>query len=491
MSRIPNADAFKQRYREILQQYQTVYEDYLSRIRSKYAALPGGKPPPSVSDHLEHHHRVYIVNALLAALNWRLEVPPSAGLPELTPEAPLRSLDRGTIRFLDYLGVERETVKPLLIVETKRLSADLPLIDRPGLRYSDVISGGLAGDKLSGQWNKWLRDLKDYVRSSYTSAGAAPRRVVLTNADWIVLFLDPEDSFLEQGRPDPNSIVIFEDSDDIEDRSAELYRTLEHRRVLGGIPSLLPGEVPSYLSGDRVDRAMHGLRVQYNTRGLYVQSPAITVAPILFLRSIDGAWVRIEDPPLEFEIHPKYSDLVPHIAEVEHAAKGLFLRVSRLLGRTPEVQSLSEHFGNEDRFSALPAVVEEAPNQYLLATGQHTHYLLPEPTVSNCAYHDWYECKRAAVQSIPGPLHESSTAPRSFFKSGEVHHCAHRDVTVAKAASLTKDHSRCGPRSGHDGQAFCEIWRFEERLCCRTCAFEAVCSKTQALQLPCKQPSAP
>jgi hypothetical protein len=37
---------------------------------------------------------------------------------------------------------------------------------------------------------------------------------------------------------------------------------------------------------------------------------------------------------------------------------------------------------------------------------------------------------------------------------------------------------------------FCEIWKFEEHLCCRTCAFEEVCTKAEVFSgLPCKNGS--
>jgi len=70
----------------------------------------------------------------------------------------------------------------------------------------------------------------------------------------------------------------------------------------------------------------------------------------------------------------------------------------------------------------------------------------------------------------------------------EPHHCAHRDVISAKGTPITPaNRSQCGPRSGRDGQAFCEIWRFEQHLCCRTCAFEEVCLKVAVFQLPCRR----
>jgi len=45
--------------------------------------------------------------------------------------------------------------------------------------------------------------------------------------------------------------------------------------------------------------------------------------------------------------------------------------------------------------------------------------------------------------------------------------------------------------SGEEGQAFCEIWCFEQHLCCRTCVFEEVCAKSEVFRLPCIPPKPP
>jgi len=148
------------------------------------------------------------------------------------------------------------------------------------------------------------------------------------------------------------------------------------------------------------------------------------------------------------------------------------------------------HFDDEDSFSALPGVQETNADEFLVLTGGKTHYLLPEPSVPGCPYHDWHACQRDGVPSNPGPLLNQSVQPRSFFVSGRAHHCAHRDVTNAKANAITTaNKSRCGPRSGQEGQAFCEIWRFEQHLCCRTCAFEEVCTRAAVFRLPCQRPT--
>ena len=126
--------------------------------------------------------------------------------------------------------------------------------------------------------------------------------------------------------------------------------------------------------------------------------------------------------------------------------------------------------------------------EYFILTGQQTHYLLPEPSVRECPYHEWAHSKTLGVAALPGPITVPSVEARSFFRSGETHHCAHRNVALAKSSEVTAENRpRCGQRSADDGQAFCEIWGFERRLCCRTCAFEHVCTEAQAFRLPCER----
>jgi len=427
------------------------------------------------------------VNAFLAALNWRLDQNPEDELPNLIPEAPVRSQKSGTIRFLDYLGLERQTDNPLLIVETKRPSAGLPRTLEPAATYSEVVSRGLAGESLNGEWNKWLQDLTDYLRSTYARTQKVPKRVVITNTDWLIVFLDPSDAFLEGGSRDPNRLLVLRDDSDIGQRFRELFLHMEYQQVLGETPALTPGELNFHFSSDVVDRAMHGLRLRYiEQHGIYQLLPVIKVAPVVFVRSRYGGWLRVETPPQEHELPHKNDRLSQHLNELERAAKDLLAEVNHRLGTSLQPLRLSRHYEDEMRFDAIRGISECGANEYLVITGDKTHYLLQTPSAPNCPYHDWTFCNRAGISSNPGPIMARSTSPRSFFVSAELHHCAHRDVNSAKTTPITSaNRPRCGPRSGQNGQAFCEIWRFERHLCCRTCAFEEVCTKATVFHLPC------
>jgi hypothetical protein len=225
VSRVRTAKKFLQKLREIDAQYDQLFRPRIDEIRNSYVQRPLTKPPLA-DESLEAHSRAYFLNGFLAALNWRLDVSPKTGLPNLVPEAPLQSLEKGTICFLDYLGFDRDSARPLLVVEAKRPSSVLPRLAKlsndsrePSLAKlsnkslkpsgPEVVSRGLKGERLLGKWSQWLSTLKDYVRSVHAKANHAPKRVLLTNGDWLILFLDPSDAFLGGGTCDAQRILVF------------------------------------------------------------------------------------------------------------------------------------------------------------------------------------------------------------------------------------------------------------------------------------------
>jgi hypothetical protein len=291
---------------------------------------------------------------------------------------------------------------------------------------------------------------------------------------------------LEDGTRDPGRIVVFEDRNDIEGRAGELFEYLEHQHVLGETQPLTVGELLFHLTAEMIECAMHGLLLRYVEQlGVYRTAPIVKVAPVVLLRSRYGAWLQIESSPKDYELPHEESELNRHLAEVQQAATQLLAEVNSQLKSVVQVIPLLKHYG-DDEFSAFPGVRDRGRDKFLLTTGSRTHYLSPTPSIPDCPYHDWAVCNRAGVPSNPGPISIRSTLPRSFFMSLERHHCAHRDVSTAKATPISAaNQASCGPRSGRFGQAFCEIWRFEQHLCCRSCVFEEVCLKAPAFQLLC------
>lgn len=220
--------------------------------------------------------------------------------------------------------------------------------------------------------------------------------------------------------------------------------------------------------------------------GIYQPSPVIKVAPAIFLRCRYRAWLRVENPPREYELPHNANLLSRHLVEVNEGALNLLAQVNDVLHASFHPSALCDHYNDEEGFGQVRGVMECGRDEFIIVTGDKTHYFLPEPSVSDCPFHDWLRSQAAGVASNPGPIICRSISPRSFFVPGEVHHCAHRDVAAAKASPITTgNRPRCAARSGQEGQAFCEIWRFESHLCCRTCAYETACTQAEVFRLPC------
>jgi hypothetical protein len=345
VTRVRNSDEFWQRYQELLAYYRRVYKPLLENLRNQYAAGGKSQMPPALDNVLEFHTRTYVVNAFLAALNWRLDVQADFGLPNLAPEISVESAERGTKRFLDYLGFERETNRPLLLVETKRPRSLLPELaesaDRPP--HAEVLARGLRGEKLLADWSEWLKTLTDYVVSLLEVAGSVPLRVVMTNGEWLIVFLDPSDAFIETRLPDPNRILVLKNEKDIEERRSELFLQLEHQFVLGKAPHLTPGELTFHARPDVLNFVSHGLRLRYIPKQkVYEPSPVIHLAPVAFVRSRFDSWFRIETPPTDFELPQRGGDLTFHLDAVNHAAIELLDDINRRLGITLAIRTLDD-----------------------------------------------------------------------------------------------------------------------------------------------------
>ena len=505
MRRVLNADDFSVRLRRIRADYERIYKPSVDKIRQKFANNPIGIVPPDVDSSLEAHLRQYFINGFLNALNWRFDVSVDKGLPNLIPEATIQSTFEGTTRFLDYLGMEvgidEALKKALLIVETKRPSSSLPVPRNNEIIKKELIANSiskvLAGkSKVRGvtqEWQKWLQTLRDYVQSVKDQSQDAPKREVLTIGEWLILFKDPEDAFISQN-PNVDNIYVYKDRNCIEEYAAEIFGLLEYQKVLGQTPALEVGEVAFHIKPTLIDAVMYGLRLLYiEEPGFFDASPVIKVMPVIFIRSKLGVWFRVEKRTNEINIPHKSEQLAEHLKDIRQKAVELLNDINTKLNVNLIPESLLNHYSSEERFNELPGVIKlpgisERYEEFLIVTGDNTHYLKEESTITNCPYHSWDNCSKESCNITTPVFRPKINNPRTLFVSGTLQHCSHQHISKAKSSQITPyNRDRCGNRSGADYEAFCEIWRFEEHLCCRTCVFEEVCTKAEVFtQLPCK-----
>jgi hypothetical protein len=488
--RTRNAEEFLERYRQIRQSYEAGPVPRLAALREMYV----GEGEVGESTLLEAHVRHHLVDPTLEALNWPLALNSSPERSDVAVEMPVRSDERGTVRFLDYFGVDRHSERPLLIVETKRPDDPQPELVRRGRRVNgaEAIARGLAGESMRGGWDEWLGTLRDYVRSVFAGAGVPPPRVVITNGVWMAVFLDPASAFLDDGTIDPAQILYCKDRDEVEERAAEIFHHLEHQAVLGDCGELLPGGLGLMIATADVQTLMHAVRVRYSaSRGVYRFRPMITVAPSVLLQSRTGAWLYVGGR-WEAELPTDPEKLELHRIDVEEQARALLQRVNVALGvdfqPAPVTETSRVASGGENLTGARYSGVREIdPDEYYIITGDHAHFLVADPHTRACPFHQWRESRTQGVASTAAPIDVPSVEDRSFFTTGSEHHCSHTDVHAAKRTPVTPENLlRTGPRGGRIGEAFCLLWSLERHLCCRTCVFQPVCVAAEGFRLPCR-----
>jgi hypothetical protein len=496
LSEVRNAAEFRIRYREYRERYKQLYGRQRRRLSSAAA------PPETqhwideqIHDILEAHVREYLMNAFLLALNWRICIAPEDGLPNLSVEVPVRSVSTNRTRFIDYLGSEGGASAPLLILEAKRPAYQLPYVvnpAQPSATYRDVIARGLTGETLSGEWNEWLESLRDYTNSAERQWGRCPMRVVITNGEWLVAFLDPRNAFSQGEVTDALKILVIQRRDEFEARATDIFMQLEYHRVLGESPPLHLGDLELPVQAATAVGAVHGIRLLYveDPRLDLPAQPAIRVSPIVFIELASGGCIRVDSDGMDFTMPNRKADLEAHLREVDEVAIAFLENVRRRLAADLPLHDL----GPDGTVRGLPmeptAVAKQArgdgQGEYVIATGRRTHLCHMSPSVADCPYHNWQESSRGGVAVTAEPRLRSSVAARAFFVSGDVNHCSHMYVGRSKSSAITSQVApSCGWRSSFLGEPFCAIWEFETELCCRTCSFEAACIASPAFALPC------
>jgi hypothetical protein len=95
---VANADSFALACRRLQGNYESIFKHRIAEVRATFGEeLPGGERAVALDlldQALEAHARAYVINGVLAALNWRIDSLPEEGLGELVPEGPVLSFAR-------------------------------------------------------------------------------------------------------------------------------------------------------------------------------------------------------------------------------------------------------------------------------------------------------------------------------------------------------------------------------------------------------------
>ncbi len=344
-----------------------------------------------------------------------------------------------------------------------------------------------------------LSSAKDYVNSVAAQYGYSPRRVAITNGSWLILFLDPTQTFVN-GNINSDTIVAFINPNEIYNKAAEIWEYLEYTNVAGTIESRSCdlGELPFHVDPGIIKKITLGLKLIYfESPTQYKPRPQINILPIVLIGSQDDLWIYVyRNKHQGFDLPHKYEELGNHLREVNHYITNLVAEVAQQIQIRVDLSPITAHFEqDENLFNEFRAVnnltvyPDRGNQMFIIVTGTNPHFIRETPSVIDCRYHAWKNSREEGVAATDAPVVMASTImPKSFFLDGQNHHCTHATVLTAKTSQLNHENrQRCGLRSNPDGSAFCEIIHIEEHLCCRTCVFEDVCTKAELFHLPCNR----
>ncbi len=454
----------------------------------------------TIEELLERPTRRFLIDGLLRALDWNPDVPG-----HVVEEARSRDRDSGLPLFFDYLGRAKDR-SPAMLVEAKRLDADLPRRPRgevpPSHEMGRLICDGLTHLKagrseleILSSWKGWLTDLIGYVKSLSESEQKGLARVVITAGQWLIVFKRPHLSFVADAVLDPDDVVCFGSFEEMETRSNEIFDLLNRARLIDTLPLTMDiGEAHAVIQPGDIQAMFRGVVVSTQRVGPKRASyPHRTVIPaVVFL--VGNREYAVTRYGGEHVVEPitidGLGDFLQRLATEGDAFEAAVLRdfgredlrpspVTRFpqTARTlvesahpPLIASTAARAAaNNPKRPKLVIEIEESGGaaDYLAITGDGWFYKAPAPFAGDCQFHSYPAARRAGFASETASMGER---PDSYTASGDLHHCEHQTLLSQR---------RPGGR--------CQLKALETHLCCRACVFHNVCWKPEELpRLPCE-----
>lgn len=418
--------------------------------------------------------RQYIIDHMLEALGWKLNDPTY-----MVVEAGVDpSNDKQHRRFLDYLGIgRRDECKASLLVEAKRLSHELPAHD-VGMDLRNVMTDALGEAKkaekssngkwkrspLSAEWLDVLTTLFDYVTRLHSSNHGAPRRVLLTNGDWSIVFIDPVKTLVNHDFA-ANDLLVASDLEQASKSAASLFVHLAYESFTDSLPEQSAVDLCRFVEpgGDPLQASF---AAEISTAQLRTR-PLLGVLPAIAVQMPGGGWIRFKNPAVEERVLVDDVQLSMEMATVRAHAEQLVseLRPQREL-RFVSAVGFEETISKPPPFPSSRLLRRDATDRFVMYLGKEAHPFVDPGAFSGCPYHYYGEAVKEGVAAEP-PIYKRSTDPPAYFPSGSAQHCAHGRVHAQKAAR-------------------CAIRAMDEFLCCRACALQTRCWPDGAPTFPCR-----
>jgi hypothetical protein len=488
MNRIWNHNDFICEFRKYKNQYEKSIKNKIKRIRVQFDPDSSQLPSGFKDENLEAHIKKYIIDPLLKALNWQTDS-------NLFIEAALRAQEVGSKRrFMDYLGLEQNTNTPLLIVEAKRPDTPLPSSQDPTSLVSHQLAQTLeklcdspqSSNPITVRWQKDLWQLSEYINITYKNTRVIPARAVITNGDWLIIFEDVKNAFIDrQPNVIPDQIIVIEKRDEIEKSAKVIFRSLDYYSLVPNAHPIFPSELRAIVKPEDIIYALRALEVNYSeTPTANDPVPNINITPVLMLRLISGGFIRVNARESDRMPH-KIDFMERHFVDIADIHDKLYKEVCDSLSCNVQIQTSNFQYLDTEVYRELPGLQAYNSWKYLLVTGDTTHFIIKNTNYDQCPFHSADIAARLNClnQDVP---HGPSVSIRTHLSVGTTSCCVHRHVHEVKRIQVNEiNRERFSPRTEVEDGPFCRLWGFEKFLCCKCCAFQNVCSISIGNAMPC------
>jgi len=421
--------------------FQRGLADLLTRFdRAVATDAPEPFAGAGAGDPLEHTTRIQFLDDLVELLGWRL------GLGGNVEEEARLKIPRTT--FMDYLGIERDTNTPVLLIEAK--AWDKPFITpqakgaNAGYEAASLIAQAIehwrkGGDREDSpavpEWHDYIVQVGKYIRGLRDQYGHLLPRAVITSGQWLVVFKRPIATFLDEP-PRPVDIQVLL-KPDYRAKALELFSLLSATTLAVETPyHVRASQVPGYITADALVACFHALHVSYEATGspMFAKRPRILVYPSLVLLRNDGALVTVLDHAALDLFYARGADdlelaLKPHLNEVADAARRLLDRTAEQLGVRLDAAPLDAFPGypidnRMDRAKVKSWIKRHPmePDIWMVVTGQATHFVGAAPDIA-CNYHRWKGCDNAGEAIGQGAVSNPRASAASPHQLGHGRRC--------------------------------------------------------------------
>lgn len=410
--------------------------------------------------------RAFLLDPLLEELGWSITT-------TMLVEAGIEAINKGEYRrFLDYLGVgSLSETKALILVEAKRLSLKLPLHENgmdPKRIIIDALIKSFTPDEeivdISAEWVKILRTLANYVDRLKNNEYGTPKRAILANGDWLVVFLNPAKSLLER-RLDPEDFIVAKSLPEAIKLAPELVKALAYDHLAEFLPAMNCEDLRTYVNPD--DGQLNAVLSYEVFSGVVAGSKVeIGFQPSVVVQIPNGSWVRFIDDTQSHIMIRGTDKLDEDMGELKQNSNAL---VQKLLTQAQLTMIDSKTYEdlviNKPEFPSTTLIRLEKKEHHILHTGDISIPFIDPGSYSNCPYHSHGPAAAEGHAVTESPITRRSLRPLVHFPSGSPIHCASR-----RTENLKKD---------------CPMLAITNYVCCRACSLQARCWPHGMDALPC------